>query len=373
MKKKNADHISLRDLSIVPLTRAETLPSSWYSNPGFHLTDTEYVFSKTWQYVGHVSQVAKPGDYILGTVASNPVLLIRGKDGVLRGFFNVCRHRGGPLAIEEQGSCSILQCKYHGWTYLLDGSLRGTPKFDRTELFDKKDFGLLPIRIELWEGLIFANLSRKPDALTSVMQGIPERIKPHSLAGKNFFRRVAYDVNCNWKAYVDNYLEGYHLPFVHPELCNLLDYQKYVTETYESYSLQYSPFTGKDNVYTAGDGEAYYYFVFPNFMMNILPGRLQTNLVLPLAQNKCRVIFDYYYDDATSASALKRIQDDLDYSDKVQQEDIEICELVQRGLESIAYDKGRFSPEMEEGVYHFQSLLKKAYKRNLNSRRTRKA
>ena len=127
------------------------------------------------------------------------------------------------------------------------------------------------------------------------------------------------------------------------------------------------------HVYTSGDGEAYYYFVFPNFMMNILPGRLQTNLVLPLAHARCRVIFDYYYDDVISPAARKRIEDDLDYSDKVQQEDIGICELVQRGLESIAYDKGRFSPDMEEGVYHFQSLLKNAYKRKFNSRRGKKA
>jgi len=357
-----------KDLKIVPLERAETIPSGWYTDSQFHEFDREVLFATTWQYVGHNSQLKNPGDYTTATAAGNPLLIIRGKDNIVRAFFNVCRHRGGPLAIEERGNCNILQCKYHGWTYLLDGSLRGTPKFDRTELFDKKDFGLVPVHIESWEGLLFVHLSEKHAPLASMMEGISKRIAPHTLANKKFFSHIEYDVNCNWKVYVDNYLEGYHLPFVHPELCNLLDYQKYVTETYEHYSLQYSPFTEKDNVYTSGEGEAFYYFVFPNFMMNILPGRLQTNLVLPLAHNKCKVVFDYYYDDISSIEALKKIEDDLSYSDKVQQEDIEICQYVQRGLQSIAYDKGRFSPEMEEGVYHFQCLLKMAYKEILAPR-----
>ena len=365
---KSFTAVNKKDLVIKRLERAETIPSRWYTDPASHSADNGAIHSTTWQYVGHTSQVEGPGDYLLGTAAGNPLIVVRGKDNILRAFFNVCRHRGGPLAIEERGNCGILQCKYHGWTYLLEGSLRGTPRFDRTELFDKKDFGLIPVHVDSWEGLLFVHLAKKREPLASVMDGIRERIGAHSLRTKKICRRVTYEVNCNWKVYVDNYLEGYHLPFVHPELCDLLDYQKYVTETYGHYSLQYSPFTGRGNVYTSGEGEAYYYFVFPNFMMNILPGRLQTNLVLPLAHNRCRVVFDYYYDDIASQEALRRIEDDIAYSDRVQHEDIEICELVQRGLESVAYDTGRFSPEMEEGVYHFQCLLKKAYKRSLTSR-----
>ena len=259
-----------------------------------------------------------------------------------------------------------MQCKYHGWTYLLDGSLRGVPQFDRVELFDRKDYGLIPVELDVWEGMLFAALRKGATPLGRLLDGIAQRIAPQSIANKKFHRRVAYDIGCNWKVYVDNYLEGYHLPYVHPELCNLLDYRQYVTETNEGYSLQYSPFTGIDNLYGAANGEAFYYFVFPNFMMNILPGRLQTNLILPLSHNRTRVLFDYYYDDVESSLAQKMIEDDLEYSDKVQHEDMEICELVQRGLESAAYDKGRFSVEMEKGVYHFQCLLKKAYSEMMN-------
>jgi choline monooxygenase len=161
---------------------------------------------------------------------------------------------------------------------------------------------------------------------------------------------------------MDNYLEGYHVPHVHPELCKLYDYRNYMTEAHRYYSLQHSPLSGQENIYTKSEGEAYYYCVFPNFMLNILPGRLQTNLVLPLAHNQTLVIFQYYYDDVSSPSAQKMIEDDLEYSDRVQQEDIEICEHVQKGLESRAYDRGRFSVKFEEGVYLFQNLLKQAYK-----------
>lgn len=256
----------------------------------------------------------------------------------------------------------MLQCQYHGWTYLLDGSLRGVPEFDRVELFDKKDYGLVPVQIDIWEDMIFINLSENPMPVASTFEGIPERIAPISLRSKKFYKRVTYDVKCNWKVYVDNYLEGYHLPYVHPELCNLLDYQKYVTETFEQYSLQHSPFTAQDNLYNTTAGEAYYYFVFPNFMLNILPGRLQTNLVQPVAHDRTRVIFDYFYDDIESAQALKMMAEDIAYSHRIQIEDIEICEHVQKGLASKAYDRGRFSVKCEQGVYHFQQLLKQAYR-----------
>lgn len=359
------------DLEIQPVERSETIPSDWYTNPAMHELDTSVIFGRTWQNVGHVTQVPAPGDYLTGEIAGNPIIVVRGKDNVLRAFFNVCRHRGGPLAINHQGSCNALQCKYHGWTYFLDGSLRGVPKWDRVDLFDKKDFGLIPVRLETWEELLFVRLTDGPHPipLPVVVEGIADRIAPVSIASKKFYRRVSYDVNCNWKVYVDNFLEGYHLPYVHPELCDILDYQQYVTETHGWYSLQYTPFTGKDNLYGSGEGQAFYYFVFPNFMMNILPNRLQTNIILPVSHNRTRVLFDYYYDDISSASALKFIAEDLAYSDRIQQEDMEICELVQRGLESVAYDKGRFSVEMEQGVYHFQCSLKKAYKEHLATSR----
>ena len=354
------------DLDTAPLERAETIPSAWYVDPRFHGLDREAVFGTTWQHVGHVSQVPAVGDHLLSTVAGNPVIVVRGKDQVLRGFFNVCRHRGGPLAMKD-GNCEMLQCGYHGWTYQLDGMLRGVPHFNRVELFDKKDYGLIPVRLDTWEGLIFVNLAERPRPVADFFAGARERILPTRLGELTFGRRADYEVRCNWKVYVDNFLEGYHVPYVHPELVKLYDYQSYVTETHDWYSLQVGPLSGNDNVYGVTKGEALYYCVFPNFMLNILPGRLQTNVVIPLGPDRCRVEFRYYYRDVTGAAARKLIADDHEYSDKVQREDIEICERVQEGLSSRAYDRGRFSVTFESGVHHFQDLLRGAYRTWLRS------
>ncbi len=364
MDRESLPDISREDLEIIPIVRAETIPGGWYTSPQIHEFEKEGIFSQTWQYIGHLGGLKSPGDHIVGEVADNPIIVVRGQDQELRAFYNVCRHRGGPLALED-GHANVLQCKYHGWTYLLDGSLRGTPKLDRTELFDRKEYGLIPVSVDTWEGLIFVNLTKDGSALLSLLKGIAERIIPISLAAKKFFHRVTYDVNCNWKVYVDNYLEGYHLPYVHPELFKLLDYQNYVTETFEYYSLQHSPFRQKDNPYGSEKDTAFYFFVWPNFMLNILPNRLQTNLVVPVAHNRCMVIFDYFYDDIASKKAKEMIREDMEYSDKVQREDIDICERVQKGLASRAYTRGRFSVEMEQGVYHFQKLLKQAYSKAL--------
>ncbi|MDL1891415.1 aromatic ring-hydroxylating dioxygenase subunit alpha [Sphingobacteriales bacterium CHB3] len=360
-------HITDADLEIQPLERSETIPSAWYTDPAFRDFDKHSIFNHAWHNIGHISRLMNAGNYIIGTAAGNPVLVVRGQDETLRAFYNVCRHRGGPLAMED-GCGKVLQCKYHGWTYLLDGSLRGTPKFDRTELFDKKDYGLIPVALDVWEGLVFVNVDVNAPPVSDFFKGIADRIAPISLSKKKFYKRVTYNVHCNWKVYVDNYLEGYHLPFVHPELCNLLDFQQYVTETYDWYSFQYSPIQQEQNIYGDAGEMAYYYFVWPNFMLNILPDRLQTNLVLPDGHDKCIVLFDYYYDEIESEAARRRAEADIEYSHKIQLEDIEICEHVQNGLQSNAYDKGRFSVEFENAVHHFQSLVKRAYRKALTGR-----
>ena len=351
------------DLSVAPVERADTIPSAWYADPRFHAVDRDAIFARTWQGVGHLSQLQNPGDYFLATVADNPIIVLRDRDGVLRAFYNVCRHRGGPLAIEREGCVKALTCKYHGWTYLLDGSLRGVPQWDRVELFDKGDFGLIPVTVDVWEDFVFVTLADQPaHPLAAVLGGIRERIDPIGLRSKKFVKRMDYEVGANWKVYVDNYLEGYHIPHVHPELVKVLDFQQYDTHLHAHYSYQHSPLAGGESVYSADGGEAFYYCVFPNFMLNIAPNRVQVNLVQPLGADRCHVTFWYYYDDPADPAQQIRLEQDVAFSDHVQQEDREICELVQRGLSSRAYDRGRFSVLMESGVYHFQAMIKAGYR-----------
>lgn len=358
--KVKTPHFNRGELDILSLEKSETIPSRWYTGREFHPFDIEAIFSKEWQLAGHISQLQNNNDFILGDAAGNPVIIIKNSEGKLNAFYNVCRHRGGPLAVEN-GCAKMLQCKYHGWTYTQEGMLRGVPRFNRVDLFDKQDYGLVPLKLEEWEGFLFVNVNLHATPLKSNLGGIAGRTGGVVMPGLKFYKRVVYELKCNWKVYVDNYLEGYHVPYVHPGLTGFLDYGNYKTEVFEKYSLQYSPVKDEAN-YLERDGDAFYYFIYPNIMLNILPGRLQTNIIQPAGHNLTKVIFDYYYEDITSEGAEKIIKEDIDYSEKVQQEDIEICELVQRGLESRAYDRGRFSVECEEGVYHFQSMLKNSYK-----------
>src|SRR5438034_9622314 len=177
------------DLRVRPLARAETIPSAWYTDPRFHDLDRDAVFAATWQYVADVQQLAQPGDHVLADVAGEPIIVVRASDGELRAFYNVCRHRDGPLALKD-GNADMLICKYHGWTYRLDGMLRGVPHFNRVELFDKKDYGLTPIHLATWEGLVFVNLARRPKPVETLLAGIRERIAPARLERRSEERRV---------------------------------------------------------------------------------------------------------------------------------------------------------------------------------------
>ncbi len=356
-------HLDSSSLRIDPIERSETIPASWYTNPSFFELDRKLLRGFTWHFVGHQSQISSPGEFLRADILGESILVVRGETGEIRAFYNVCRHRGGPLALHERGRVNMLQCKYHGWTYKLDGSLRGVPRFDRVDLFDRKDYGLIQVDLASWEGLLFVRFNPGYLPLSSLLKGISQRIAPAKLESLQFYRRVTYELACNWKVYVDNYLEGYHLPYVHPELCDILEYRDYVTEIAEHYSVQISPLSAADNPYSASEGYAFYFFVFPNLTLNILPGRLQTNVILPVDHDKTLVLFDYFYADVDSDRARERIEQDIAFSDQVQQEDIVICEHVHRGLHSSAYDKGRFSVECEEGVYHFQALLKQFYKK----------
>jgi len=351
------------DFTSAPIERAFTLPSTLYTDEAHHKWEQANIICKEWQCVGHVSRISEKGKAYPLTVAGNAVLIIHSQDEKIRAFFNVCKHRAGPL-MNKPGSFKFIKCLYHGWTYRTDGSLRGVPHFDRAELFDKDAFGLKPIRLEIHDGFIWICLS-DDDPKRSIdkhLKGIRERVAHLNLADLKYAGEIVYDVKCNWKTYADNYLEGYHIPHVHPELCDLLSFQDYTTECHEFYSLQYSPFRQKESIYSDGSGEAYYYFIYPNIMLNILPGRVQLNRIEPVDAKNCKVIFEYYYDDVDSKEAKEKIQLDMKYSDNVQQEDMDICEWVQKGLASVAYDKGRFSPKMETAVHHYQELIKRTYR-----------
>jgi choline monooxygenase len=349
-------------LAPAPIARARTVPASWCVEARFHDLDREAVIGPSWQHVGS-AEVLRTAGSLVARVAGGPVI-VTGGAGPLRAFHNVCRHRGGPLA-PKAGAGGVLQCRYHGWTYRADGTLLGTPHFDEREALDPAQLELPPVAVEAWEGHVFVSVrpsTRPPPPLAARLAPLAARLGRPALGALRFARRVEYEVRCDWKLYVDNYLEGYHVPHVHPELMQQYDLRRYRTELFDGWSLQVGPLSDEPNVYTTGGGEALYAFLFPNFMLNVLPGRLQTNLVIPEAPGRCRVVFEYHYADVESDAARGRIEADVSFSDLVQRQDVEICERVQEGLASGSYHQGRFCAATETGVHHFQELLKAAYR-----------
>jgi choline monooxygenase len=343
------------DFAEQPLATASALPARYYCGADAMALDRRAVFARSWQLVAHGSELEHPGDHVVAEIAGVPLLVVRGDDGALRALHNVCRHRAGPLATCNGRGAKRLRCHYHGWTYALDGQLLSAPEMADAADFDVATVRLPQAQIALWHGFVFVALANAPP-LADVLGGIDARIGAVAFSGYRLHQHVAYDIACNWKVYIDNYLEGYHVPHIHPELNRMLDYRSYVTELARWHSLQWSPLESAGDLY--GNGEALYYWIWPNTMLNILPGRLQTNRVLSLGPERCRVEFDFYYPD----DAGERRERDLAFSDVVQKEDVDICERVQCGLASGSYDAGRLNPRRESGVHHFHELLRAAYR-----------
>ena len=339
------------------LQRAHALEAAYYFGQDTLDLERRTVFGASWQMVAHRAQLADSGDHVLTDVAGTPVVLLRGADGVLRAFPNVCRHRAGPLVFCSGKGLGNLRCKYHGWLYNQAGQLVAAPEMQDALDFRAADIHLPALRVHEWEGLVFVALDDQAPDFDAVYAGIVERIRPVELAPMQFVRHESWDVACNWKVYVDNFLEGYHVPTVHPALAQAVDYSNYEVDLAEWYSLQHSPLRGSDAIY--GEGEALYYFIFPNVMLNVMPGRLQTNRVLPLAPDRCRVEFEWFY--SPTDAAMARVDNDREFTNAIQDEDVAICEWVQKGLASGRYEPGRLCPRREAGVWHFHQKLRTAY------------
>jgi len=354
---------------------AQTLASRFYTDPSILETEKARIFRRTWQLVGTLNHacgevngvnrtIADPESFFTADVVGEPIVVVRDKEGVLRAFSNVCRHRAGPIALGS-GCKNVLRCAYHGWTYSLDGRLIGTPDVEGVEFFDRSTMGMVPLRIETWEQFIFVNFDHASEPLSAYLGDIPEQARGFLFTGLQFAERRDYIMRCNWKVYVDNYLEGYHIPIAHPGLMREIDYSQYRTDTFRYHSQQFAPIRAMkqgdagERFYAPGSGaqEALYFWIFPNLMLNIYPDNVSTNLIVPLSQDKTLTIFEWFFHDISSQQVQERMKKAVAFSDEVQQEDIGLCESVQRGLQSSLYDRGRYSVRRENGVHHFHMLL----------------
>jgi choline monooxygenase len=355
---------------------AHTLASRFYTDPSVLDVERVKIFRRTWQLMGTLSHpcgevqgikrtIADPETFFTTEVAGEPVVIVRDKQGTLRAFSNVCRHRAGPIA-HDSGCQHVLRCGYHGWTYTLDGRLIGTPDVEGVEFFDRSTMGMVPLRLEVWEQFIFVSFDGSAQPLSTYLGDIPQQALGFEFQGLQFAERRDYLINCNWKVYVDNYLEGYHIPIAHPGLMREIDYAQYRIDTFRYHSQQFAPIramkpkdVAEERFYVPGTGlqQALYFWVFPNLMLNIYPDNISTNLIVPISTDKTLTIFEWFFHDVTSAKVQERMKRAIAFSDEVQQEDIGLCESVQKGLRSSTYDRGRYSVKRENGVHHFHMLL----------------
>jgi choline monooxygenase len=344
------------------LSRAHTLPARWYTDPQIFELEQQRIFRTTWQPVGRVAQVYRPGEFFTCAVAGEQLVIVRDLERQLRAFINVCRHRAGAVA-EGCGQRKTLQCHYHGWTYGLDGRLLSTPEFEGVRDFERSAYGLVAVRAAVWGPFVFVNFDPNAPSLESVLGAISQETKPFGLNQLDLCERRDYRVRCNWKVYIDNYLEGYHVPIARPGLYKELDYANYRVETFRYYSAQHAPIrpalAGDEarRYADTGRSRALYYWVFPNWMVNIYPDNLSLNVVIPLGIGETLTVFEWYFHEPGRSGARAEIDRAVAFSDQIQQEDIKLCEAVQLRLGSRAYDTGRFSVRRENGVHHFQALV----------------
>jgi choline monooxygenase len=261
---------------------------------------------------------------------------------------------------EPCGQAERLRCPYHGWTYSLEGHLKVVPEWEGVGGFAREDNGLIPVHVAEWEHLVFVHLGDRPPSLEEHLGAMAAKVASLRLSTLTFVERREWVIDCNWKVFVDNYLDGgYHIPFLHRGLNSILPFGDYKIECADRFCLQSSPIdTSGGDAMTASvrKGQAQYFWLYPNLMLNWYEGYLDTNLVLPLGVDKMKVVFDFYFEDVSPAAALRN-KKSIEVSARIQDEDHAICVSVQKGLAARGYGAGRLSVRREAGEHLFHRLL----------------
>jgi choline monooxygenase len=346
------------------IKKAETLPASFYKDAETLELLKDKVFLSSWQWIGDENQVPLSQSVhpfvLLDGYLTEPMVLTKNKADEISCLSNVCTHRGNLVALNS-GKSKKLNCFYHGRRFNLKGEFEHMPEFEQTEDFPRSCDNLHKFPLKKWGPFLFAGLSPSFD-FQQVIDKMNERIGFLPFDDFTFDASISQDylVNANWALYCDNYLEGFHVPFVHPDLNAVLDYGSYTTEVYEYCNLQIGYTDEAVEVFDLPEGHidygknvgAYYYWVFPNMMFNFYPWGLSINIVKPIDMNRTKVAFLAYVLDPTKLN--QGASQDID---KVQREDEFVVEQVQKGVRSSFYKAGRFSPTQEKGVHHFHTLL----------------
>jgi choline monooxygenase len=333
------------------MTFAETLPARWYGDVDVHRAERDAVFASTWQLVARADALSAPGSSVHVEVAGFPLVLVRPPDGgALRGFHDVCRHRAGPLTCTGGGAGASLVCGYHGWTYDLDGRLVRARDFGADP-----DVSLRRVRVEAWRGFVFVRMDGDDGApsLVDDLAGFADASADFPMESFRFDGEVVHELGCNWKTYADNYLEGYHIPIVHPELDATIDSRRYEVTVHERgrWARHHAP--ARDGSATTG----VWLWRHPNLALNVYPDGMNVERFLPDGPTRTRIVYWYFFAPDASPAAVEASRK---LSASLMDEDRAICEAVQRNLDAGVYERGPLSPRHESGVAAFQRWVRDA-------------
>jgi choline monooxygenase len=336
-----------------------SLPWSWYADPEILRREGERIFARAWQYVGHTGEVPAEGSYFATAAGQIPVVVTRARDGELRGFVNVCRHRGHVVA-SGGGQRETLQCPYHAWTYGLDGALRAAPRSDREPGFDFAELGLRPVQVDTWGPFVFVNPDTGAAPLADALGDVPERLAEIIDVDTLQFRfRAEFELEANWKIACENFLECYHCAVAHPGFTAAVDVSpdSYRLEAHGLVSSQLGPLRQNGDSFLVG-GEvprSQFHFLWPNFGINVFPGQpnLSCGPILPLGPERTGRFLDYFFAPDADQAWIEEL---IAFDDQIGREDRALVEGVQRGVRSGVLPEGRLLSESEQLVAHFQRL-----------------
>jgi phenylpropionate dioxygenase-like ring-hydroxylating dioxygenase large terminal subunit len=332
------------------------LPARWYWERDIYQAERRQIFAREWQLVGPASDLPKPGDYVAAEVAGYRFFVIRDRDGALRGFHNVCPHRASQLLDDGAGHCDLLRCRYHGWVFDTAGNLRRAPDFGEAEWFRKEAHGLMPIRIETWRGLVFANFDHDAPALIDALGSLPETVKDYPIESFTKVRQAEFEMHCNWKNYTDNFVEGYHIPGIHPSFNAVIDFSKFETTHRDALVIMTAP---------QKNGSIYgglWLWGWPNFTLSVYPGGMNCSRIVPVAENRTRLVYSFFFRDVSDA-AKEANERTIETNCDIVREDFGICERSQANLEAGIFQRGPLSPRHEVGVRYFHDRVRQAMAR----------
>jgi choline monooxygenase len=346
-----------------------TLPASWYTDPAILRLEQERIFRTSWQYVARADQVAEPRSYAAGRAGEIPVVVVRDDEGELRGFVNVCRHRGHEV-VSGSGSRASLQCPYHAWTYGLDGCLRSAPRADREPGFSTEGLGLLPVAVDTWGPWVFANPAADAAPLAEHLGELPDLVARAGLDldSLRFRERAEWTVEANWKIVVENFLECYHCSVAHPGFSSVVDVspEAYRLEQGPTFLSQYG--TLREPVAAGerpgpyevrGEVEGQFHLLWPNFVINVMPGRpnVSAGTMLPAGPGRTARVLDYWFAEDADEEWIRGMRA---FDDQVGREDEALVESVHAGLASGLVERGLLLPESEQLIVAFEAMVERS-------------